>query len=202
MPGLGLASLWEGARGPGNRDRATAEPGVRARSPPHPNFLMGANGMSYWKSVLGGVLLLGVLGCGGGESGSTQQPAATTPETAPAIDSTALTVTPTGLRYEDLVVGSGAEANPGDTVTVEYTGWLLNGPKFDSSIDRGETFSFALGGGHVILGWEEGVAGMKVGGRRRLVIPPDLAYGAAGRPPSIPPNSTLVFDVELLGVGG
>ncbi len=158
--------------------------------------------MNGWKGALVGFLVLGVVACGGGENGRTQPPEASTPETAPAIDSTAMTVTPTGLRYEDLVVGSGAEAMPGDTVTVEYTGWLLNGPKFDSSVDRGETFSFALGSHGVIQGWDEGVAGMKVGGKRRLVIPPSLGYGASGRPPAIPPNSTLVFDVELLGVGG
>jgi FKBP-type peptidyl-prolyl cis-trans isomerase len=105
--------------------------------------------------------------------------------------------TASGLYVMDLEVGEGQEATPGQTVTVYYTGWFLDGEKFDSSLDRGEPYSFPLGQGRVIPGWDEGVAGMRVGGWRRLVIPPELAYGAAGRP-GIPPNSTLVFDVELL----
>ena len=116
------------------------------------------------------------------------------------IDTTALTRTSTGLRYQDVKVGSGEEATAGRTAVVHYTGWLTDGKKFDSSRDRGEPFSFPLGAGQVIPGWDQGVAGMKVGGRRKLVIPSDLGYGAQGAPPDIPPNSTLVFDVELLGV--
>ncbi len=112
----------------------------------------------------------------------------------------AMTQTASGLRFQDLEVGEGEEAADGQNVTVHYTGWFLDGEKFDSSVDRGETFSFELGRGSVIAGWDEGVAGMRVGGKRRLVIPPDLAYGEAGRR-GIPPNSTLVFDVELLGMG-
>lgn len=108
--------------------------------------------------------------------------------------------TPSGLRYQDLAQGDGATATAGKSVTVHYTGWLPNGEKFDSSRDRNEPFSFTLGAGQVIAGWDEGVAGMKVGGRRKLVIPPDLAYGTAGAPPDIPPGATLVFDVELLNV--
>lgn len=114
------------------------------------------------------------------------------------IDSAALTSTPSGLQYQDVVTGSGAEAAPGQTAVVHYTGWLTDGTKFDSSRDRGEPFSFSLGAGQVIAGWDQGVAGMKVGGRRKLVIPPDLGYGPRGSPPVIPPDATLVFDVELL----
>jgi FKBP-type peptidyl-prolyl cis-trans isomerase FkpA len=116
------------------------------------------------------------------------------------IDTTALTRTSSGLRYQDVTVGGGEEATAGRTAVVHYTGWLPDGKKFDSSRDRGEPFSFPLGAGQVIPGWDQGVAGMKVGGRRKLVIPSELGYGAQGAPPDIPPNSTLVFDVELLGL--
>jgi FKBP-type peptidyl-prolyl cis-trans isomerase len=109
--------------------------------------------------------------------------------------------TASGLVYEDLTEGQGATAKSGDEVSVHYTGWLESGKKFDSSVDRGEPFSFALGRGNVIAGWDEGVAGMKVGGRRKLTIPPNLGYGAFGAGSVIPPNATLIFDVELLGVG-
>ena len=101
---------------------------------------------------------------------------------------------------EDLQVGSGAEATAGQQVSVHYTGWLTNGTKFDSSLDRGSPFQFELGAGRVIKGWDDGVAGMKVGGKRKLTIPPELGYGARGAGGVIPPNATLVFEVELLGV--
>ena len=117
-----------------------------------------------------------------------------------AIDSAALTKTESGLQYQDVKVGDGAEAKPGQTAVVHYTGWLTDGTKFDSSRDRGEPFSFPIGEGQVIRGWDEGVAGMKVGGRRKLLIPADLGYGEMGAPPVIPPAATLVFDVELLDV--
>lgn len=107
--------------------------------------------------------------------------------------------TPSGLQYWDIKTGSGATAMAGNTVQVHYTGWLTDGKKFDSSVDRGQPFSFRLGAGRVIKGWDEGVAGMKVGGKRQLRIPPDLGYGPNGAGP-IPPNSTLIFDVELLDV--
>ena len=109
--------------------------------------------------------------------------------------------TPSGLVYEELTVGAGAEAASGKKVTVHYTGWLTDGTKFDSSKDRGQPFEFPLGGGRVIKGWDEGVQGMKVGGVRKLTIPPELGYGARGAGGAIPPNSTLVFEVELLKVG-
>jgi FKBP-type peptidyl-prolyl cis-trans isomerase FkpA len=112
--------------------------------------------------------------------------------------------TPSGLQYEDVELGTGAQAKSGDHVKVHYTGWLYEndkaGRKFDSSKDRGDPFSFPLGAGHVIKGWDEGVAGMKVGGKRTLTIPPDLGYGARGAGGAIPPNATLKFEVELLDV--
>ncbi|MBS2016980.1 MAG: FKBP-type peptidyl-prolyl cis-trans isomerase [Deltaproteobacteria bacterium] len=105
------------------------------------------------------------------------------------------------LQIEDLKVGTGAEATAGQKVTVHYVGTLTDGKKFDSSRDRGQGFSFKLGAGQVIKGWDKGVAGMKIGGMRKLTIPPDMAYGDRGFPPVIPPGSTLVFEVELLAVG-
>ncbi len=102
------------------------------------------------------------------------------------------------LQTEDLVVGTGDEAQVGSTVSVHYTGWLVDGTKFDSSLDRGVPLEFVLGQGRVIKGWEEGVVSMKVGGKRRLTIPPDLAYGDRGAGSVIPPGATLVFEVELL----
>lgn len=104
------------------------------------------------------------------------------------------------LRFEDIRVGDGDEARAGKTVKVHYVGTLANGSKFDSSRDRATPFEFLLGGGQVIQGWDQGVPGMKVGGLRRLTVPPELGYGARGFPPVIPPNATLVFEVELLGV--
>lgn len=110
-------------------------------------------------------------------------------------------ITDTGLKIEDLDEGTGTAAAAGDRVVVHYTGWLTDGTKFDSSLDRNQPFSFPLGGGRVIAGWDEGVAGMKPGGRRRLTIPSQLGYGAAGAGGVIPPNATLVFEVELIEVG-
>lgn len=108
--------------------------------------------------------------------------------------------TDSGLQYQDLVVGDGAQAGSGNRVQVHYTGWLVDGTKFDSSIDAGSPFTFTIGAGRVIRGWEEGVAGMRVGGTRKLIIPPQLGYGAQGFPPVIPENATLIFDVELLEI--
>lgn len=106
--------------------------------------------------------------------------------------------TESGLKYVDVVPGQGRQAELGDTASVHYTGWLADGKKFDSSLDRKEPFSFRVGGGQVIKGWDEGVQGMKIGGKRKLTIPPQLGYGTRGAGGVIPPNATLVFDVELL----
>jgi FKBP-type peptidyl-prolyl cis-trans isomerase FkpA len=109
-------------------------------------------------------------------------------------------ITDSGLKIEDLTQGEGDTATAGQRVSVHYTGWLLEGDKFDSSVDRNQPFEFTLGKGMVIRGWDEGVAGMKIGGKRRLTIPPQLGYGARGAGGVIPPNATLVFDVELLAI--
>ncbi len=117
---------------------------------------------------------------------------------------TGMVTTDSGLRYEDREIGMGSETVRGDRVEVHYTGWLDNngakGKKFDSSVDRGRTFSFILGTGRVIKGWDEGVAGMKIGGKRTLYIPAELGYGSSGAGRSIPPNADLIFDVELIGI--
>ncbi len=139
----------------------------------------------------------------------TQEPVADTAATPDAPADTTDTgeeatagmiTTDSGLQYEDLVVGDGEEAVVGKQVFVHYTGWLEDGTKFDSSVDRGQQFDFPLGGGRVIPGWDEGVQGMKVGGKRKLIIPSDLGYGPAGSPPVIPANATLTFEVELFEV--
>lgn len=127
-------------------------------------------------------------------AGSTQAPAASSVVTGGAR------TTPSGLVIETLVTGSGPAATAGNKVSVHYTGWLTNGTKFDSSRDRNEAFSFTLGAGQVIQGWDEGVSGMQPGGKRKLTIPAELAYGARGAGGVIPPNAELVFEVELLGI--
>src|SRR4051812_17053946 len=139
-----------------------------------------------------------------GKPGTTQvTPAAAsaaTQATSPTEKGGAMQTTSSGLQYEDLTEGTGASPQPGQTAVVHYTGWLDNGTKFDSSVDRGQPFEFRVGQGQVIKGWDEGVATMKVGGKRKLLIPPDLGYGARGAGGVIPPNARLTFDVELLGV--
>ena len=136
--------------------------------------------------------------------GETADMSGTDPEAAAralgTVTENEVVTTESGLGYIDVKEGDGAVAKSGDTVDVHYTGWLVSGAKFDSSVDRGQPFQFRLGAGMVIESWDEGVAGMKVGGVRKLIAPPDLAYGAPGRPPRIPPNSTLIFEVELLGI--
>ena len=111
-----------------------------------------------------------------------------------------LVTTATGLKYQILKEGNGPVAKDGQTVSVHYTGWLVNGKKFDSSVDRGQPFSFTLGAHQVIRGWDEGVSGMRVGEKRKLTIPSELGYGSAGAGGVIPPDATLIFDVELLGI--
>jgi FKBP-type peptidyl-prolyl cis-trans isomerase len=131
---------------------------------------------------------------------SASAAAVTTGDAAPAPSGSARGPAVTELKMEDLAKGSGPACKTGDTVRVHYTGTLLNGTKFDSSRDRDEPFSFTLGRGMVIKGWDEGVVGMKKGGKRKLTIPSDKAYGKAGSPPVIPPDSPLVFDVELVEI--
>ena len=105
------------------------------------------------------------------------------------------------MKIEKINSGTGASPKSGDTVTVHYTGWLTNGAKFDSSVDRNDPFAFVLGHGQVIQGWDQGVAAIRVGDKSRFTIPPELAYGASGYPGAIPPNATLIFEVELLSIG-
>ena len=140
---------------------------------------------------------------GSSQTGSAQKPTGSTASRPVAGGPTQVTgegtKTKSGLQYWDIKVGTGAEAQKGQKVTVHYTGWLTSGKKFDSSVG-GKPFPFKIGNGDVIKGWDEGVAGMKVGGKRQLRIPPDLAYGAKGYPGVIPPNATLVFDVQLVGI--
>ena len=142
------------------------------------------------------LLLVAVAGCGvaptpGGQGAAGQSGASQAGKEV---------TTASGLKYTDVQIGTGATAQAGKTVSVHYTGTLTDGKKFDSSLDRGQPITFPLGTGKVIKGWDEGIAGMKVGGKRRLVIPPDLGYGARGSAPVIPPNATLIFDVELMDV--
>jgi len=124
---------------------------------------------------------------------------AATPTTNPTANATEVTMAD-GLQYTDEQVGTGTEATAGKTAVVHYTGWLMDGTKFDSSLDRNQPFSFPIGGGQVIKGWDEGVVGMKVGGKRMLIIPPQLGYGARGAGGVNPPNATLKFEVQLLDV--
>jgi len=143
------------------------------------------------------VVLAGVLGCKAEDGSSGTSPEGSATSSGAGLSGNTVTL-PSGLKYEDLRVGDGPVAEVGSTVKMHYTGWLTDGTKFDSSLDRGEPYPLVLGGGTVIRGWEEGIRGMKVGGKRKLTIPPHLGYGAAGYGNAIPPNATLVFEVELV----
>jgi FKBP-type peptidyl-prolyl cis-trans isomerase len=142
-------------------------------------------------------LMATALGCNESQQGSASDPASTSPA---ATEGAAAKPSPADLQIEELKVGDGAVAENGKTVAVHYTGWLTDGTKFDSSVDRGQPLSFVLGTGNVIQGWDRGVQGMRVGGKRKLTIPPALGYGARGYPPVIPADATLVFEVELMNV--
>jgi len=164
------------------------------------------------KNLIGIVLALGLVAAGCAHKGTATTAATSTsatvttppPGPAPAATDTGSNkevTLPSGLKYVDTKIGDGAIAEDGMMATVHYTGWLTDGTKFDSSVDRGQPFSFRIGAGQVIRGWDEGVKGMRTGGKRKLTIPSDLGYGAAGTPGGpIPPNATLVFDVELIAV--
>jgi FKBP-type peptidyl-prolyl cis-trans isomerase FkpA len=173
---------------------------------------MSLVGRKRFVEVLALVAVLGlvatVAACGDdGEEASPTPSASLTPSVSgtpaaggPPAVSGEPTTTASGLQFIDIEVGDGASPQKGQTVVVHYTGWLADGTKFDSSVDRGQPFSFVIGTGKVIKGWDEGVATMKVGGKRRLIIPPELGYGAGGYPGVIPGNAQLIFDVELIEI--
>lgn len=146
------------------------------------------------------ILLLLAMGCETKETTVKQNDKPAMTESKPEATQGQMIMTASGLNYQDVVVGDGDLAEAGKTVLVHYTGWLQDGTKFDSSLDRGQPLEFVLGTGRVIKGWDEGVAGMKVGGKRILLIPPELAYGSRGAGGVIPPNAVLKFEVELMGV--
>jgi len=146
------------------------------------------------------VAMLALVSPAGAQTAPAKKAPAKPAASAPTKVTGEPTKTASGLEYWDIKVGTGAVAQVGQHVIVDYTGWLTNGKKFDSSVGTGKPFDFMLGAGQVIKGWDEGVAGMKVGGKRQLRIPPDLAYGPAGYTTVIPPNSTLIFDVRLVDV--
>lgn len=164
------------------RRRASGGPGGRQGG------VRGGGGRRRWSRGVAALVILALVGAG------------VVYLLAPGRGGGAEVRTESGLRYVDLVEGTGPSPQAGQTAVVHYTGTLENGTKFDSSRDRGQPLEFPIGRGRVIKGWDEGVMTMKVGGRRKLTVPPALGYGAAGSPPTIPPNATLLFDVELLDV--
>jgi len=159
-----------------------------------------------WKLLVGAVVTFCAIGvwAAGAEpmppTGGAATTSASNAKTQASGATPKLVTLPSGLKYIDLVVGTGAEVKKGMRALVDYESWLADGTKFDSSLDRREPFAFTTGAGQVIAGWDEGVLGMRVGGKRKLVIPPELAYGAEGAPPRIPPNATLTFEVKILTV--
>ena len=147
------------------------------------------------------LIAIGLIAIGCGKKSPSPKPQAQNPAAQQQSEQSGkLITTPSGLQYTDIVVGTGATPQPGQLAVVNYTGWLEDGKKFDSSLDRGVPFEFRLGQGKVIKGWDEGVASMKVGGKRKLIIPPALGYGERGVPGVIPPNATLVFEIDLLDI--
>lgn len=153
-----------------------------------------------WKNISQIILFLGVAFVVIIAVASLDKVLYKNPQTEPQITVQTGSETVTELKIEDLIVGDGAEVKNGNTVTVNYKGTLTDGKQFDSSYDRGEPFSFKVGEGRVIKGWDQGLLGMKIGGKRRLTIPSSLGYGEMGAPPDIPPNSTLIFELELLKI--
>ena len=186
--------------------RRRARQGPQLPKLPREQFLLIGAGAAT-AVLIAAALVLAVFG-GDGDGGRksvlaspTAQLTPTAADTGPPAVSGEPTATASGLKFIDTAVGTGATPAPGQTLVVHYTGWFTDGgTKFDSSLDRGTPFEFVLGAGEVIAGWEEGLASMKVGGKRRLILPPELAYGEQGNPPTIPPNAQLTFDVELVEV--
>ena len=158
--------------------------------------------MNKFSFLLVGILLLTSIFSSYAKDDKDSKPKAETKKVLvkKETESAKVITTTSGLKYTELKEGTGLSPKKGQTVKVHYTGWLENGTKFDSSVDRGEPFSFVIGVGQVIKGWDEGVLTMKIGSKRKLTIPADLAYGSQGAGAVIPPNSTLIFDVELLGI--
>jgi peptidylprolyl isomerase len=184
--------------------RRRARQGPQLPKLPRRRLLLIGGGAGTAAAIAVALALVVFAGGGGGGaaksvSGSPTAQATVSASTGPPPVAGEPTVTASGLKFIDTAVGTGETPKPGQTLVVHYTGWLADGTKFDSSLDRGQTFEFALGAGEVIKGWDEGLASMTVGGTRRLIIPPDLAYGEPGRG-GIPPNATLTFDVQLVEI--